>query len=176
MNEPLGRSIGTGIEVIEARDFLRGTTTDDRFREQCMHVATAMLELGGFGHSREAGAMSLESGAAYAKFMEMIAAQGGSVEALEAMRLPDRVDVLRAPQGGFVQSIDGVFLGYAAREWSMREATAGIRISVRAGERVAKGDALAECYGAKAEAASIQNAFIIGSDAPHPRPLVYASI
>ncbi|MHB8147979.1 MAG: thymidine phosphorylase, partial [Vulcanimicrobiaceae bacterium] len=45
MNEPLGRSIGTGIEVIEARDFLRAQIVDTRVREQCLHVASAMLEL-----------------------------------------------------------------------------------------------------------------------------------
>ena len=47
MNEPLGQCIGTGIEVVEARDMLRGGAGDERARSGCLQIAAAMLELGG---------------------------------------------------------------------------------------------------------------------------------
>jgi pyrimidine-nucleoside phosphorylase len=176
MNEPLGRSIGTGIEVIEAREFLRGAVLDDRVREQCLHIATAMLKLGEVGDARGAAVAALDSGRAYTKFLEMVSAQGGSVEALEAMHLPEVVEEVRAQREGFVRAIDGVRLGRAAREWSANESIAGIRVAVRTGDRVAKGDLLAECFGGDARAERVSDAFDVGDTAPERRPLIYATV
>lgn len=176
MHEPLGRSIGTGIEVIEARDVLRGERTDERAREQCLKIATAMLEVAGGDRSGAEAVKALESGAAYAKFVAMIEAQGGSVRAFEAMALPNRVARVVAQRDGFIGDIDGVLLGNLAREWSAHEATAGIRVDVRSGVRVAKGDVLAHCYGSAAEAQRVQDAFPIVDETPPQRPLVYATI
>lgn len=176
MNEPLGRSIGTGIEVIEARDFLRGVHVDDRARDQCLQIAAAMLEVAHVERGLARAIDALESGAAYAKFTEMIEAQHGSVAALEAMELPKDVETLPAPCEGFVSAIDGVALGNAARTWSEREATAGIRVAVRTGDRVAKGEPLAQCYGARANAAELADAFTIADAKPDSRPLVYATV
>jgi hypothetical protein len=44
MNEPLGPAIGTGLEAIEARDFLRGTRRDARLEGLCEVLGVAMLE------------------------------------------------------------------------------------------------------------------------------------
>ena len=176
MNEPLGRSIGTGIEVIEARDFLRGAYADERVREHCLDVAAAMLDVANVERAATRANAALESGAAYEKFTEMIEAQHGSVRAFEEMELPRRVDTLVAQRDGYVAAIDGVTLGNAARAWSDREATAGIRVAVRVGERVRTGAPLASCYGELADAQQLQGAFEIADDCPEPRPIVYASI
>ena len=52
MNEPLGPAIGTGLEAIEARDFLRGTRRDPRLAEVCDALGVAMLEVAGAGGTR----------------------------------------------------------------------------------------------------------------------------
>lgn len=176
MNEPLGRNIGSGIEMIEARDFLRGSVNDARMREQCIGVAAAMLECAGSTDGRRVALEALESGAGYEKLLEMVAAQGGSRSALEAMRLPIRREVVRAPRDGFVSAIDGVMLGTAARHWSAEEPTAGIRVAVRIGDRVTSGDLLAECFGDRADASAIAGAFTIADERPTLNPLVYATL
>ena len=64
MEEPLGPAIGTGIEAIEARDFLRGTRRDARLERGTLHVAHAMLELGGVADPKGAMARALDDGSA----------------------------------------------------------------------------------------------------------------
>ncbi len=176
MSEPLGRSIGTGIEVIEARDFLRGEDADARVRDGCLQIATEMLALAGVSDPRATALGALRSGAAYEKFIEMIEAQGGSRAALEAMRVTARAHEVKASHDGFVTAIDAVALGHAAREWSTNEPTGGIRVAMRVGARVAKGDLLAVAYGAHASAKRVAEAFMLGGEAPAARPLAYATI
>jgi len=176
MNEPLGHSIGTGIEVIEARDFLRGRILDARVRELCLQVAAAMLELAGIDEPRALAASVLDSGSAYEKFVELIEAQGGSRHALEALALPERMHSVNALRDGYVERIDAVALGNLAREWSAKAPTAGIRLNVRVGDRVERGQLLAECYGVHVNGSHVQTAIAIGDARPTPHPLVYATI
>ncbi len=176
MNEPLGRSIGTGIEVIEARDFLRGEDADARVREGCLQIAVEMLALAGERDARASAVGAWHSGKAYEKFVEMIEAQGGSRQAVENMRIDARTHEVRAAHDGFVAAIDAVALGHAAREWSTHEATAGVRVAMRVGARVAKGDVLATAYGAHANAKRVAEAFTIAATAPAARPLSYATL
>jgi pyrimidine-nucleoside phosphorylase len=176
MHEPLGRSIGTGIEVIEACEILREDTVDKRSREVTLHVAAAMLELAGVPEPRAAAERSLSSGAAYEKFVEMVRAQGGSERALHDLELHTRREVARSPHGGYVAAIDGRTIGHAAREWSAAERGAGIQMLVRIGDRVEAGDALAEVYGTHADASIVARAIKIDETPPPPRALIYATV
>lgn len=176
MNEPLGRAIGTGLEVIEARDFLRGENADERTREGCLRVAAEMLELAGIEEPMTVATAALHNGSAYEKFTAMIAAQDGSVDAMERMTASTEVEELRADRDGYVTAIDAVALGNAAREWSTRDHSAGIRVDVRIGDAVKRGDVLANLYGAHAKTARIHDAFTVGDTHPGERPFVYATI
>jgi pyrimidine-nucleoside phosphorylase len=175
MNEPLGRCIGSGIEVIEARDLLRGRDGDERERSLCMHIAAAMLELGGIADPHERALQVLENGAAYEKFVEMVEAQGSSRAALETLAPSGPLAHVRARADGVVASIDAVSLGYAARRMSDRAACAGIRLHVRTGDRIARGDVLADIFG-NADPAAIAPAFTLTENAPPARPLIYTTI
>jgi pyrimidine-nucleoside phosphorylase len=65
MDEPLGPSIGTGLEVCEARDFLRGRRRDPRLETLCFALAEAMLRVVSFpGDARAALRRALAGGAA----------------------------------------------------------------------------------------------------------------
>lgn len=176
MNEPLGRTIGSGIELIEAREFLRGNEDDARARDQCLRVAAAMLELANIVDPHTTAAYALSSGIAYDKFVEMIEAQGGSRAALEALKLPEKIAPVIADSDGFLQTIDATTLGNVAREWSTQQSTAGIRVMARIGDRIAAGQPLAQCYGDHAHANRIAHAFIVGATPPEARPLVYATL
>jgi pyrimidine-nucleoside phosphorylase len=92
MNQPLGRAVGNALEVMEAIETLRGTGPTDLF-DHCLTVAAEMLALGGAAKSvaegRERARRAVRSGAAWAKFRELIKAQGGDVTAVDdPSRLP----------------------------------------------------------------------------------------
>ena len=176
MNEPLGRSIGTGVEIVEARQFLRGEIAIPRVKALCLQIAEAMLDLAGLSNGADDIQRALSTGAAYEKFCEMIEAQGGSLKGFEAMQNSPHVTVVRAPRAGFVQEIDTVALGNAARALSDVDPMAGIRINVHEGESVGAGDMLAEIFGASPDLASVDAAFRVAEDAPRSRPLVYATV
>jgi pyrimidine-nucleoside phosphorylase len=159
MNEPLGHCIGTGIEVVEAREVLRGRERDERVLAGCLQIATAMLELGGIGDARARALQAIESGAAYAKFVEMIEAQGGSRAALEALAPDSRRHDVRATANGAVRAIDAVALGNVARRLTNGSARAGLCVAVRVGDRVSHGDLLVEVFGEGADLALVANAF-----------------
>jgi pyrimidine-nucleoside phosphorylase len=163
MNEPLGRFIGTGVEVVEARGMLRGDGGDERARAVCIRIAAAMLELGGVDDATTRAQRALADGSAYEKFVEMIEAQGASRTALEALAPDPRVDVVRAGASGVVGAIDAVALGHVARKLTDRNPRAGIRLHARIGDSIAEGDALAEVYGDGVSAASIAGAFALRS-------------
>jgi len=176
MNEPLGRSIGTGVEIVEARQFLRGEIAIPRVKALCLQIAEAMLDLGGLSNGADDIQRALSTGSAYEKLCEMIEAQGGSVDGFEAMQNSPHVTVVKAPQAGFVQEIDTVALGNAARALSDKDPMAGIRINVHEGEAVGAGDMLAEIFGASPDVASVDAAFRVAEEAPRSRPLVYATV
>jgi pyrimidine-nucleoside phosphorylase len=176
MNEPLGRSIGTGVEIVEARRFLRGEIAIPRVKALCMQIAEAMLDLGGLSEGADDIRRALSTGSAYEKFCEMIEAQGGSVKGFEAMQNSPHVTVVRAPHAGFVQEIDTVALGNAARALSDVDPMAGIRINVHEGESVGAGEMLAEIFSERPDLAAVDAAFRVADEAPRPRPLVYATV
>ncbi|HEY8321339.1 MAG TPA: hypothetical protein VIG46_06060, partial [Candidatus Baltobacteraceae bacterium] len=176
MNEPLGRSIGTGVEIVEARRFLRGEIAIPRVKALCLQIAEAMLDLGGLSDGADDIQRALSTGSAYEKFCEMIEAQGGSVKGFEAMQNSPHVTVVRAPHAGFVQEIDTVALGNAARALSDVDPMAGIRINVHEGESVGAGEMLAEIFSERPDLAAVDAAFRVADEAPRPRPLVYATV
>jgi pyrimidine-nucleoside phosphorylase len=120
MSQPLGLAVGNALEVVEAVETLRGGGPAD-FRRHCLDVATEMLLLGKEAEitQRDARLMAegaIESGSAWAKFREFIAAQGGDLAQVEdPKRLPVApiVAPLLAPVTGFVARIDAREIGYA---------------------------------------------------------------
>ena len=175
MNEPLGRYVGTALEVIEAREFLNGTTTDARTLDGCLRIASEMLEIAGVEEPHTAAIGALRSGGAYEKFTAMIDSQGGDVGAMERMQPAPSSATVIAPRGGYVTSIDPVAIGYAARELSDANPYGGVRVNVRIGDVVNDGDVLVDIYGGVPSRA-LDDAFIVGDRPPARHPLVYATI
>ena len=161
MNEPLGRYIGTGVEVFEACEVLLGRERDERALAGCLRVATAMLELGGADQARERAQRAIENGSAYAKFVEMVAAQGGSRTSLESLRPDARKQQVHAATSGVVSAIDAVALGNIARTMTNANARAGLRVAVRIGDVIERGHLLAEIFGECADSASVAATFTV---------------
>ena len=177
MEEPLGPAIGTGVEAIEARDFLRDTHRDERLEAGILHVGEAMLALGGASDPQAAMRRVLNDGSAYEKFVELVEAQGGTRNTLESMHpLPARAVV--APAGGFVQAFDTVALGELGHDLVTSEGPfAGIRLLVRLGEAVAEGEVIADLYGGDEDAERRAHAAVEIGPAQRPsRTLTIGSI
>ncbi len=175
MNEPLGQAVGSGLEMIEAREFLRGNS-DPRAREISLRIASEMLELAGVEDPHSTAVRALENGSAYDKFLAMIEAQGGSVAAFESLAPSEAREEVTATKSGFITLIDAVALGHAAREMSQSDSGAGIIVHVRTGDAVIAGQRIAEVFGKHRDVAKIGRAIEIGASAPTPHPLVYATI
>ncbi|MDQ6932725.1 MAG: thymidine phosphorylase [Candidatus Eremiobacteraeota bacterium] len=175
MDEPLGPSIGTGLEIIEARDFLSGASRDARLEQLSLHLVAQMLRLGGKEASEITGFRALESGAAYATFIAMIEAQGSSRGALESMRAAPQRREVRSTSAGYVAAIGAEQLGDVARGLYSRDRMAGLRAHVRVGDAVEVGSLLLTVYGA-ADMARVGDAFVIERQAPLLEPLVYAAV
>jgi pyrimidine-nucleoside phosphorylase len=178
MNEPLGPSIGNALEAIEARDFLTGASRDARLGEVVRLIAAEMLHVGG---APDGGAARLDAaladGSAYAKFIEMLEAQGATRAGIEAMRAPEKRVLARAQRDGSVAEVNAIALGELARSAVDRYgAFAGIIVKKRIGDVVRAGDTLAELVGAGDDATAVQDAFAVEDRTIAKRPLLEAVV
>lgn len=121
MNQPLGDSVGMGLEVLEALDFLRGGGSDD-IKELVLKLGMEILRLAGVAGSTLSAKQSMErvieDGSALKKFMEMIKAQGGSAPWLEdpsKYPMPKHVRKLPAPKRGYVHNINSGMIARAVQ-------------------------------------------------------------
>lgn len=121
MNQPLGDSVGMGLEVLEALDFLRGGGSDD-IKELVLKLGMEILRLAGVAGSTLSAKQSvervIEDGSALKKFMEMIKAQGGSAPWLEdpsKYPMPKHIRKLPAPKRGYVHNINSGMIARAVQ-------------------------------------------------------------
>jgi pyrimidine-nucleoside phosphorylase len=179
MDEPLGAAVGSGIEAVEARDFLRGDDRDPRLAEAVFAVAHEMLRVGGVpeGDIEPRALDALQSGAAYAKLAELVEAQGGTRAALETIAAHPHRATAVAPADGVVAAIDAAAVGELARELTVADGPfAGIRVVARVGTPVRAGEVLAEIAGTSVAPEAVARTFTVGPHAPPPRALVAAVV
>ena len=108
MDEPLGASVGNALEVIEAMDTLQGGGPED-LREVTLSLAEKISEA-----DRGELELRLSDGRAFAKFQEMVEAQGGKVEDLERFTSLHEAPVIHeiyTDRGGIVESVDADAVG-----------------------------------------------------------------
>lgn len=91
MDAPLGNAVGNTLEVREAVETLEGHGPSE-LTTICRELAANMLYLAGKGdiiHCNKLAREAILTGAALAKFKEMVAAQGGDVSVIEdTQKLP----------------------------------------------------------------------------------------
>lgn len=133
MNEPLATCIGTGIEIAEACELLRGERGDDRAVDLAVHIVRAMLRVSNLDDAEDRVISALRSGAAYTMFGAMVQAQGGTAKSLDALHVPQSgIDVL-APHAGYITAIDVVRLGHLGRSLAAQDPMHGITMKSRIG-------------------------------------------
>lgn len=137
MSQPLGLAVGNALEVAEAIATLHGRGPAD-FRQHCIDVAAEMLLIGqehvpgtpfaaasgvlqeltgtsGIAAARARVAAALDSGMAWAKFRQWIAAQGGDLAVVDDPTLLPHASVVRpllAPTAGYVAQINAREVGF----------------------------------------------------------------
>ena len=116
MSQPLGRAAGNAVEVAECVAALRGDGPED-LMEVTMALAEEMLVATGVADRAAAGTRlreALDSGAALARFRDMVRLQGGDPDVVDDPgRLPRAAEVLDlpAPSGGWVAGVDAEAVG-----------------------------------------------------------------
>ena len=194
MDVPLGHCIGNGLEVAEAIAVLSGKGPDD-LRNVCLELAAQMLLLAKKGNWEACLSMAkkaLASGAAWGKFRQMCAAQGGDAAVLDQPhKLYEKAQVyeLTAPQDGWVERMDAERCGRASmllgagRETkdSVIDPAAGIVLCRKTGEAVQKGQTLAWLYTNRPDQLeqarrTLLESYVFSAKKPAEIPLIYDRI
>lgn len=179
MTTPLGYAVGNGLEVAESVDVLAGRGPRD-VRELTLALAREMVALAGLDADPEE---ALDSGAALAKWREMIAAQGGDPDA----ELPQAAhsQVVVAPASGVLARLDALKVGVAswrlgagrARQTDTVQAGAGILLHAKRGDAVTAGEPMMTLFTDTPDAfgraeQALEGAFEIAPTAPPAPDLV----
>ena len=193
MDRPLGYAVGNSLEIIEAVEVLKGERKGDLY-EVCIALATEMVMLfKGITHE-EAQAQAvgaIESGAAFAKMKEWIAAQGGDVSCLDDTKRfaevhpVSHIVPILSPTDGYITSMDAAEIGTAAMILGAGRSTkeesidygAGLTIEAKTGDRVEKGMTLGYLYTNREDAVKPAEerylaALTFGSEAPQKTELI----
>jgi pyrimidine-nucleoside phosphorylase len=185
MNQPLGRMAGNAVEVNESVDALQGRGPRD-LMEVTLELGAELLVLAQREATIDAAKDRLQaviaSGAGYEKFREMVAEQGGNLDAPREVASESEVVSMRA---GFITAINTEVLGHViielggGRKWlgDAIDHSTGLEMLVRIGDRVDAGEPLVRVFARSDSAAGVNSevvaAIAIGDDAVEP-PLLIA--
>ena len=195
MDQPLGRMAGNALEVKQAIEVLQGDGPED-LREVTLALGAELLLMAGEEKNevtaKEKLARLLDSGAAWGKFVELVAAQGGDVACVEdPERLPRAKEVVEvpAPRSGYVLKLSARKIGQAAgllgagRETKGQtvDPAAGVELLAKVGDEVIEGEPLARLHVGRKErtgeaSALVASAFEIGPEPPPKGELILARI
>ena len=190
MNQPLGRAVGNSLEILEVADALQGKGPED-LMEVSLELGAWMLVAGDAVHNVGAGKACLrqtvESGAAWKKFLSFLTEQGGDAQAVADRRLkvaPWNLPIL-ASETGYVQPFDAHEIGILAMNLGAGRVTkespidlgAGVVLVKKAGEWVEAGEPILQLYGSSKETLaegiqSAQDLVAVGREAADLPPLI----
>ena len=192
MSQPVVPALGNALEVAEVMRVLTGSGRGP-IVDICAALGGVLLANGGLAKDVQAGAEAIvevvRSGAAAAKFGEMIAAMGGPVSFVEnwSRFLPEATVIreVSAQRDGFIGGIDGEALGLAVVglgggrmiEKDRVNPAVGLSDVVRLGTKVTRGQTLAVVHATRSEdadraAASVMEALVLSGSKPKVPELI----
>ena len=158
MSQPLGEAVGSSVEIIESIEALKGNWKDD-LKQVTYYLGAEILIMAGVCQNYQAAFRLLaevnSNGSALNKFREMVLAQGGEVRVTGDYGLlpqaQQKVPVL-AEKDGYVSKILTEHIGLLAisigagrkSKEDKIDHPAGFLIKRKIGEKVKKGEVLAE--------------------------------
>jgi pyrimidine-nucleoside phosphorylase len=191
MNQPLGFAIGNALEVMEVSQTLQKSGPADLTRLS-LELAARMIHLGkkadSLEEARKIAEDKLMDGSAYAKFKQVVEAQGGNSQALDRFDLLPNATGMReivTPRAGFVSAIMAEDIGRASQMMGAGRAfkedtidpAVGVILEVKVGEKVDAGSVLCRLYYTREEgldeaAEMVEDAFRISGSRPEERELI----
>ncbi|MCE5236314.1 MAG: thymidine phosphorylase [Clostridiaceae bacterium] len=194
MNQPLGLSVGNGLEVKEAVELLSGKIEESYpLYEVCMLLASHMLMVSGLApteaYARERLKHALASGEGLRRLKCMIEALGGDTAYIDAPELLCQVErklSVTLEGEGYISAMDAERIGIAAqmlgagreKKTDPIDHAVGLVMHKRMGNRVEKGEPVATFYVNGAERldealAMFKSAFRLSAVKPPHAPMVY---
>ncbi|MGT2649056.1 pyrimidine-nucleoside phosphorylase [Streptococcus troglodytae] len=153
MSQPLGQAIGNRLEVLEALQIMQGKGRQDIIDFICQ-LAQLLLELAGQKRSLTEIKEHLTNGQALQKFEDMIVYQGGDLNDLHRPSAAKFVTKILADKNGYIKELPALTFGLFAMRLGAGRAVktdqldyeTGIVFYRKVGDRIQKGDLLAEIY------------------------------
>lgn len=190
MNQPLGDTVGTSLEVKEAIQLLKGEGPDD-LKELVLKLGMEIVRLAGVAGStlsaKQTVQRHLTDGTALQKFKDIIKSQGGDtsyVDDPEKFPVAKHVRKLPAPKRGYVHTINAAFiaqgvsiLGAGPDKKGKIDHAVGVSEIRKVGTQVKQGEPLMMIHyndEAKLEQAleCFKTAYRLAPKRPTPPPLV----
>ncbi|MDR1788828.1 MAG: thymidine phosphorylase [Opitutaceae bacterium] len=191
MNQPIGDSVGTMLEVREAIELLKGNGTDD-MKELILRLGMEIVRLAGVAGStlsaKQAVQRHLADGSALQKLKELVKAQGGDaslVDNPEKFQQAKHIRKLPAPKRGYVHMINASLItrgvcvlgGGVIKAGDKIDYSVGVSGIKKVGTQVKQGEPLMMIHyndEAKLEAALgyFKEAYRLAPKRPTPPPLV----
>lgn len=149
--QPVGYSVGAGLEAREALEILMGKSRSPDVIDKVSHLAGALLEMVGINNGRQVALDILKSGKAEKKLREIIYSQGGDSEIK-----PEDIEVgkygfeVKSEHDGVVLWIDNnAIVSVARAAGSPKDKQAGVIIHKKLNDPVKKGETLFTIYSDK---------------------------
>ncbi|HEX9825545.1 MAG TPA: hypothetical protein VGA80_03025, partial [Flavobacteriaceae bacterium] len=191
MSEPLGFAIGNALEIKEVIETLKGHGPED-LTALCLELGSHMLMLGEVTKTQKEAVTLLksliDSGKAYEKFKELVAAQGGDVKVIDNPELLPNTkfqQAYRSKKTGYIHELNAMDIGLASvklgagRETKESEIDygAGVLLKKKIGDYVKANEELALLYSNKEsnfeKALEFMDlAYKIDDDKPKPKALI----
>lgn len=199
MNQPLGRTVGNSIEVLECVELLRGEAADGArpVLDLSIELAARMVVLAGLETSVESARLSIqrvhESGQALECFRRNVEAQGGDPRVCDdpggILPLTDRSVKVESRRSGFVTKVNTEEIGHAIAEAGggrvrmedKIDPAVGFLAEVKIGDELHAGELIGLVYCAEANrgqraAARIQAAYELDDAPPSELPALIKEV
>lgn len=160
MEQPLGRTVGNTLEVIEAIEALKGNMEDD-VKEVVFELGSYILMLDGKGNNLEENKRKLQeaidNGKAYRKFIELIENQGGDISYINNVdkfeKAKYKIPII-SKRSGYVKKLNAEEVGKIAsylgagrmKKEDDIDYSVGIELNKKVGDYVEANDILAYIY------------------------------
>ena len=192
MDQPLGRTVGNSLEVIESIDILRGEGPEDVTRI-VLELVAEMLDVAGEVTDRDETIdelrQLLDDGTALELFADLIEEQGGDPGVCSDPSILPSAEFtteFEAEQEGVIAAIDAEAIGLAAMDLGAGRATkeddidhgVGLVLNKKRGDEVRAGESLVTIHYSDDEALGevrrrLRNAITVGDEVEHSPPLVF---
>lgn len=185
MNQPLGNSIGNGLEVLEAIEVLKNSGPSD-VRELSLAIGSVMVSLAQnikLSDAKNKLEESLKSGAALNKFYEFVKYQGGDIDNIS---VSNKMYSIKSAKTGFITKIDNYKLGELVRKIGAGRLTkedkihhgVGFVLNKKIGDYVLEDEELLKVYLDEVDISinEITECFTIDNSLGNLNPLIYKVI